>query len=94
MCSVVRVVDAPATDSRTYIKHMCRATDRQGLATVCNLGCRGRNLCSLGAPQVARGSVHDGVGGEGHCEGGIALMSELVVIVNTGCIVMVNVGVE
>ena len=30
MCSVVGVVDAPATDSRTYIKHMCRATDRPG----------------------------------------------------------------
>ena len=40
MCSVVGVVDAPATDSRTYIKHMCRATDRPGLAAVCNLGCR------------------------------------------------------
>ena len=63
MCSVVRVVDAPATDSRTYIKHMCRATDRPGWAAVCNLGSRG---------------------GEGHCEGGVALMSELVVIVNTG----------
>ena len=44
----------------------------------------GGDLGSLGAPQVARGSVHDGVGGEGHCEGGVALMSELVVIVNTG----------
>ena len=40
MCSVVGVVDAPATDSRTYIKHMCRATDRPGWAAVCNLGCR------------------------------------------------------
>ena len=40
MCSVVRVVDAPATDSRTYIKHMCRATDRPGWEAVCNLGCR------------------------------------------------------
>ena len=42
MCSVVRAVDAPATDSRTYIKHMCRATDRQGWAAVCN-------LCNLGS---------------------------------------------
>ena len=41
MCSVVGVVDAPATDSRTYIKHMCRATDRPGWAAVCNLGSRG-----------------------------------------------------
>ena len=39
---------------------------------------------TLGAPQVARRSVHDGVGGESHCEGGVALVSELVVIVNTG----------
>ena len=28
--------------------------------------------------------MHDGVGGESHCEGGVALVSELVVIVNMG----------
>ena len=54
MCSVVRVVDAPATDSRTYIKHMCRASDRPGWAAVCDLGPRGVGKGRRGCSGYAR----------------------------------------
>ena len=61
MCSVVRVVDAPATDSRTYIKHMCRATDRPGWAAVCNLGCRGGTWVALGLRKWPEGQCMMGL---------------------------------